>query len=145
MYGVFSGVKSAGGLALTTHPHLAPRLKKVYSSTSTSLFEGNLYFYFLNWSKRKTFQHQVYPYWALWPWRWKHQVLPNVCNYSLVDMPQHPRRSEPSRITATTTQILTIRVGGHVPLLLSAWPLARYLHALHETWFLSIGNSSFGC
>ncbi len=34
-YRVFCGGKEAGGVALTTHPYLAPRLKEEYSYTST--------------------------------------------------------------------------------------------------------------
>ena len=48
--GSFPGAVAAGGVALNTHPHLAPRLKKEYSYTSTpplgfrGLFWGKLYF-----------------------------------------------------------------------------------------------------
>jgi len=35
VYRVFPGGKAAGGVALTTHHHLAPRLKKEFSYTST--------------------------------------------------------------------------------------------------------------
>jgi hypothetical protein len=33
--GLFPRGKAAGGVALTTHPHLVPRLKKEYSYTTT--------------------------------------------------------------------------------------------------------------
>jgi hypothetical protein len=47
--GLSPGVKSGRGVAFTTHPHLAPRLKKEYSYTSPhrdlhGLLQGELYF-----------------------------------------------------------------------------------------------------
>ena len=48
-YRVFCGGKEAGGVALTTHPYLAPRLKEEYSYTSTPLWafvKLTLIFYF---------------------------------------------------------------------------------------------------
>ena len=52
IYRVFFGGKGGRGLALISHPHLAPRLKKEQSYISTptpslrGLFQGDLYLYF---------------------------------------------------------------------------------------------------
>jgi hypothetical protein len=51
-YRVFSGGKASRNVALTTHPHLAPRLKKGYTHTSTpplglhGLFWGELHHFY---------------------------------------------------------------------------------------------------
>jgi hypothetical protein len=58
LLGLFLGDKAAGGVTSTTHLHLAQRLKKEYSCTSTppqglhGLLQGGIYPFNLGYEKR---------------------------------------------------------------------------------------------
>jgi hypothetical protein len=72
-YRVFSGGKGGRGVALTTLPHLAPRLKKEYSYTSTpplglrGLFQGDLYYVYSKGRLTLTIFVDITDSWCLLP------------------------------------------------------------------------------